>query len=50
MSKTLQNLLKKEQRIYINPLYDAAKLREFTSSHKRHSIKRVIRPNDLRPN
>jgi hypothetical protein len=39
-------MLKKEQLIKINPLFDAAKLREFTSSFKRHTIKRMIRPRE----
>ena len=32
----------------INSLYNAAKLREFTSAFKRHTIKRVMRPKNTR--
>jgi hypothetical protein len=46
MSGRIQSMLKKEQLIKINPLFDAAKLREFTSSFKRHTIKRMIRPRE----
>ena len=42
-------MLKKEQLIKINPLFDAAKLRDFASSHKRHTIKRFIRPKEQLP-
>jgi hypothetical protein len=42
-------VLRKEQNIPINHLYDAAKLREFTSNYKRHSIKRIIRPRSQLP-
>jgi hypothetical protein len=47
---TIKKLLKKEHSIYINPLFDAAKLREFTSGFKRHTIKRIIRPQNRLPN
>jgi hypothetical protein len=50
MSTAIRALLKKEQSLVINPLFDAAKLREFTSSHKRHTIKRLIRPKEHLPN
>jgi len=33
----------------INPLFDAKKLRAFTSHFKRHTIRRMIRPLDLDP-
>lgn len=42
----IQRLLKQEKTLTINNLYDAAKLREFTSAHKRHTIKRLIRPKE----
>jgi len=46
MSSAIQRLLKQERTLVINNLYDAAKLRDFTSSHKRHTIKRLIRPRE----
>lgn len=33
----------------INPLMDSVKLRAFTSQYKRHSIRRLIRPQNLDP-
>lgn len=33
----------------INPLFDAKKLRAFTTHYKRHTIRRMIRPLDLDP-
>ena len=36
--------LKRESATPINQLYDATKLRDFTSTYKRHTIKRMIRP------
>ena len=49
MSARIQAMLKKEQLIKINPLFDAAKLRDFTSSFKRHTIRRMIRPKEQLP-
>ena len=37
-------LLRREKMTPINHLFDAAKLRDFTSYYKRHTIKRVLRP------
>lgn len=45
----IRAVLRKEQNIPINHLYDAAKLREFTSNYKRHTIKRIIRPRSQLP-
>ena len=42
-------MLKREQAMPINQLYDAATLRDFTSTYKRHTIKRVMRPKSSRP-
>jgi len=34
----MKKVLQKESSIYINPLFDAAKLRQLTSSFNRHTI------------
>ena len=39
-------MLNQEQRIPINTLYSASQLRDYVSSHKRHTVRRPIRPDN----
>lgn len=50
MRSTLTRTPVGEMNFYVNPLYDSAKLRNITSSYKRHLIRRQIRPENLNPN
>lgn len=45
-TKNVRQILQKELKTPINRLYDAAKMREFASTYKRHTIRRYIRPQD----
>ena len=46
MSSAAQRMTKLEKSMPINNLFDAFKLRSFVSKHPRHTIHRLIRPED----